>query len=102
MLDQWSRGLQSNSKAAKAGVVELDAIVRGLRKQVPSSSSDLRARWLAVCGRIDHEVGVATPNYCGLLLLAFHARKTGALAVQTLPQGFTQKKSARYDRRRYA
>ena len=33
MLDQWSRGLQSNSKSAKAGVVELDAIVRGLRKQ---------------------------------------------------------------------
>ena len=33
MLDQWSRGLQSNSKAAKAGAVELDAIVRGLRKQ---------------------------------------------------------------------
>ena len=60
--------------------------------------------WLAsVCGRIDHVVaGVATPNYCGLLLLAFHARKTGVLAVQTLLQGFTQKKSARYDRRRCA
>ena len=94
MLDEWSRGLQSNSNAAKPGVAELDAIVRGQEKQVPSSS-DFRAGWQAVCGRIDHDVGrVATANYCDLLLLATHARKTGALAVQTLLQGFTQKKKS--------
>ena len=97
-----SGGLQSNSKAAKTGVSEFDPIVRGQENRSPPPS-DFRAGWLAVCGRIDHDVGrVATANYCDLLLLATHARKTGALAVQTLLQGFTQKKSARYDRRRCA
>ena len=57
VLDEWSRGLQSNSNAAKPGVAELDAIVRGQEKQVPSSS-DFRAGWLAVCGLSDHEIGL--------------------------------------------
>ena len=49
-----SRGSQSNSKAAKTGVVELDAIVRGQENRSPPPS-DFRAGWLAVCGRSDHE-----------------------------------------------
>ena len=75
----------------------LDAIVRAEKNRSE------RGPTLGLAGNVYGasaitRLGVATANYCDLLLLAFHARKTGALGVQTLLQGFTQKKSARYDR----
>ena len=66
----------------------------GSGKQVPSSS-DFKTGWLAVCGRSDHEVGVATPNYCDLALPGVHALEIGALTVQPKHYIFKHSRKAR-------
>ena len=89
-----SGGLQSNSKAAKTGVGELDAIVRGQENRSPPPQTLGLAGWPCAAAAI-RKLGVATPNYCDLRLPKFHALQLGALAVQTRCYIFKHSREAR-------
>ena len=81
MLDQWSRGLQSNSEAAKTGVGELDAIVRVHLFCQPECTFLTRPHGRYTVEAITRLLADSAIDPI-LLLSKFHARTIGALAVQ--------------------
>ena len=73
-----SGGLQSNSKAAKTGVGELHAIVRGQENRSPPRPS-IKLPSRAVFRRSDHEKLVLDrAKYSAAAAVRFHPLKTGA------------------------
>ena len=74
-------GCKATPKRQKQGCTL--AIVRGQENRSPPPQTLGLAGWPCAAAAIT-KLGVATPDYCDLLLLAILARKTGALAVQTL------------------